>query len=200
MSGDIVTAGDAMDKQTFYDILKETPVICSAKAPEELEGCLQGDSAIVFVLFGDVITIGGIVAKIKQAGKHAFVHIDLVEGLATRDVSVDYLARNTQLDGIISTKANILRRAKELGLLTIHRFFVLDSRALSNIAKQAPFDYADAVEVLPGAMPKIIARVVGTTDKPVIASGLIIDKDDVIGALNAGAVSVSSTNSKIWCL
>lgn len=189
-----------MDKQTFHDILKETPVICSAKAPEELEACLKSDSAIVFVLFGDVITIGGIVSKINQAGKYAFVHIDLVEGLAIRDVSVDYLAQNTQLTGVISTKTNILRRAKELDLLTIHRFFVLDSRALSNITKQAPFDHADAIEILPGAMPKIISKVASTTSKPVIASGLILDKSDVIGALDAGAVSVSSTNSKIWSL
>ena len=189
-----------MDQQMFYDTLKETPVICSAKSAEELESCLECDSAIVFVLFGDVINIGLIVAKIKAAGKYAFVHIDLVEGLASRDVSVDYIAQNTQLAGVISTKANILHRAKELGLLTIHRFFVLDSRALSNIAKQAPFDYADAIEILPGAMPKIISKVAGTTNKPVIASGLINDKDDVIGALNAGAVSVSSTNRTVWHL
>ena len=33
---------------------------------------------------------------------------------------------------------------------------------------------------------------------PVIAGGLIIDKEDVMGALAAGAVSVSTTNQDVW--
>lgn len=56
------------------------------------------------------------------------------------------------------------------------------------------------MEVLPGLMPKIIRQLCRTTGKPVIAGGLISDKEDVTGALGAGAVAVSSTNPAVWAM
>ena len=69
--------------------------------------------------------------------------------------------------------------------------------ALFNVEKQFPLDYADAIEILPGIMPKIIKRFAGLTDKPIIAGGLISDQDDAQSALNAGASAVSTTNLEL---
>ena len=62
-------------------------------------------------------------------------------------------------------------------------------RALERFADEA---------VLPGLMPKIIRKICVSTGKPVIAGGLISDKEDVTGALGAGAIAVSSTNPAVW--
>ena len=35
---------------------------------------------------------------------------------------------------------------------------------------------------------------------PLIAGGLITDKEDVTGALGAGAVAVSTTNPAVWAM
>jgi glycerol uptake operon antiterminator len=180
--------------EAFYEVLHHTPVILAVKSAEDLEKSLAGSGRIVFVLFGDILTIPGIVAKIKDAGKIALVHIDLIDGLTSRDIAVDFIAETTRADGILSTKANLVKHAKSRGLLTVQRFFVLDSMALINIEKQFPLDCADAVEILPGVMPKIIRRIVRMIRKPVIAGGLISDKEDVQHAIEAGAVSVSSSN------
>jgi glycerol uptake operon antiterminator len=183
--------------EAFLALLQRTPVILAVKSMEGLEKSLGGNSNIVFVLFGDILNIPGIVSKIKDAGKLALVHIDLIDGLASRDIAVDFLLEHTRADGILSTKANLVKHAKTRGLLTIQRFFVLDSMALINIEKQFPLDYADAVEILPGVMPKIIHKIAEITKKPVIAGGLISDKEDVRHALEAGAVSVSSSNIEL---
>ena len=45
---------------------------------------------------------------------------------------------------------------------------------------------------------KIIRKICISTGKPVIAGGLISDKEDVTGALGAGAIAVSSTNPAVW--
>jgi glycerol uptake operon antiterminator len=74
---------------------------------------------------------------------------------------------------------------------------VLDSLALLNIEKQFPLDHADAVEILPGLMPKIIKKLVNLSPIPIIAGGLVSDIEDVQNALDAGAVSVSTTNSAL---
>ena len=47
---------------------------------------------------------------------------------------------------------------------------------------------------------KIIRRVSKLTRVPVIAGGLISEKEDVMAALSADAISVSTTNPQIWRL
>jgi hypothetical protein len=44
-------------------------------------------------------------------------------------------------------------------------FFLLDSIALNNIGKQPSLKDADAVEILPGLMPKIIRKLVENIGK-----------------------------------
>ncbi len=184
----------------FSDLFEDVPIIAAVKSRYELEESLLCDSNVIFVLFGDICNITDIVEQIKSKGKLAIVHIDLIEGLASREIGVDFIKENTGADGIISTKAPLIKYAKSLGLIAVRRFFLLDSISLENISKGASSDHADAYEVLPGVIPKIISQIVKDCNKPIIAGGLIRDKEDVVGALKSGAVAVSSTNSKVWFL
>ena len=186
-----------MDREQLLDLLAGGPVIAAVKDAGGLAAAVDSDVSVVFLLSGDVLTIPDTAARVRRAGKRAFVHLDLVDGLAAREVSVDFIARQTAADGIISTKAALTRRGRELGLVSIQRFFLLDSMALDNIQRQRAQD-CDLIEVLPGLMPKIIRRVAQSTGKPVIAGGLISDKEDVTNALSAGAVAVSTTNPAVW--
>lgn len=189
-----------MRKSELIRRLAETPVIAAVKSPELLDRALASDCGVVFVLSGDILTIGDTVARIKEAGKTAFVHMDLIDGLAAREVAIDFITRSTRADGVISTKPALIRYARTRGLLSVQRFFLLDSIALTGIQKQMAQEGGDVVEVLPGVMPKIIRSIVSSAQKPVIAGGLIMDKEDVVGALGAGAVAVSSTNPEVWFL
>lgn len=128
------------------------------------------------------------------------VHIDLITGLSSKEVAVDFIRNNTSADGIISTKPALIKRARELSLYTTLRVFVLDSMAFENIEKQMSVARPDIIEILPGLMPKVIRRVCRLVKVPVIAGGLISDKEDVMAALSAGAISVSTTNQKVWLM
>lgn len=155
---------------------------------------------MVFVLFGDICNISAIVKQIKNSDKLAMVHIDLVMGLGGKEIAVDFIKNSTQADGIISTKAAFIKRARELSLYTALRLFVLDSMAFEHIEKQVGIARPDLIEILPGLMPKVISRVCKLVKVPVIAGGLISDKEDVMAALAAGAISVSTTNPKVWLM
>ena len=72
--------------------------------------------------------------------------------------------------------------------------------AYENIEKQLNAVRPDIVEILPGAMPKVIRKVCRKVRQPVIASGLISDKEDIMVALAAGAIAVSSTNQEVWMM
>lgn len=183
---------------SFLEMLEEGPVIAAVKDDAGLEACLRSDCRVVFILYGDVLTVPLIVDKIKADGKTAMVHLDLISGLSQKEVSVDYIRTNTRADGIITTKYTLVKRAKELGLYTVLRFFVIDSMAYDNIARQCAAAKPDCIEILPGVMPKVMARIAEAERTPVIAGGLIADKEDIMAALQAGAVAVSSTNTDVW--
>lgn len=186
-------------KQDFYDALMENPIVAAVKDMKGLRKCLKlSDVKVVFILFGDICTIGNIVEQAKAAGKQVFVHLDLISGIGTKEVVVDYIKENSKADGIITTRSSHIKRAKELGLCTVLRFFVIDSMAFANVEKQVGQVQPDVIEVLPGVMPKVIKRLSGSGRYPVIAGGLIMDREDVMGALNAGAVCVSTTNQEVW--
>ena len=183
----------------FYDAIADNPIIAAVKNMDGLEkSCSLEDIRVIFVLFGDICSIQGIVRRIKEAGKIAVVHMDLISGLGTKEIAVDFLKENTMLDGIISTKPSLIKRAKELHLYTILRYFLIDSMALAAVVSQPNTLQPDFIEILPGVMPKIIKQVCSSLKVPIIAGGLIGDKESVMAALAAGATAVSTTTEEVW--
>ncbi len=187
------------ERQKIMETIEDTPVIMAVKDWEGVRRCTAQESKVVFILFGDICSIDSIVKAVKDAGKVAIVHMDLVGGLSGKEISVDFIRKMTDADGIISTRPGVIKRGRELGFFTVLRFFVLDSIALENVVRQEGFN-ADMVEILPGVMPKVTRKVVQALSVPVICGGLVSDKEDIIGALDAGAVAISTTNEDAWIL
>ena len=186
--------------QEFKDALESSPIIAAIKDDAGLEKCLTSDSQIVFILYGSILNIQDIVKTVKDAGKFALVHIDLINGLYNKEIAVDFIRKNTAADGIISTKSAMISRARELGMFTVMRFFVIDSMAYTNLQRQIQSVHPDVIEILPALMPKVVKRIVSFAHRPVIAGGLVSDKEDVMSVLDAGASCSSSTNESVWFL
>ncbi len=193
-----------MKNREFINKIEINPIIAAVKDDEGLNIALTEDVEIIFVLYGDICTIPGIVSRIKKADKVAMVHVDLITGLNnSKEVCLDFIKNNTEADGIITTKSNLIPHARELGLNTVLRYFILDSLALQNIEKQARSSgiKPDIIEFLPGiVLPKMIRRINKVSRVPIIAGGLIADKEDVMNALDAGALAISTTNPDVWGL
>lgn len=189
-----------MHVRAFLDALYDCPVVASVKDEQGLEEALSSECRVIFLLFGSLLDLTVHVERAKAVGKLVLVHLDLMEGLSPREISVDFIARQTRADGIITTRPQLARRAKALGLISLQRFFLLDSMAVDSLRRSLEADSCDVIEVLPGVMPKVIRRLAGSVRKPIIAGGLIQDKEDVTGALAAGAVAVSSTSPAVWFL
>lgn len=119
-----------MDRK-YYDAIEENPVVAAVKDMDGLKTCCRlEDIKVVFILFGDICSIGEIVERVKETGRMAMVHVDLITGLSPKEVAVDFIRSNTQADGIITTKPSLIRRGKELSLCTVLRYFLIDSMAL----------------------------------------------------------------------
>ena len=180
------------------EIFADTPVVAAVKSDLELQMALDSDCQVVFLLYGSILNVAELVDRIHRAGKYCFVHMDLLEGFSSREIAVDGLTRLCCPDGIISTKIPLVRRAKQLGMIGVLRMFLLDSLSMKNLLNQLEAFRPDYVEVLPGVIPGLIWEITRTTTVPLIAGGLIRTKEDVIAALRAGAVAVSTSSSQVW--
>ena len=179
------------------EVLNENPIIAAVKDFDSLQEALESNINIIFILFGDILSVSEISKKIRDKHKIGILHIDLVEGLSSKDVSIKFIKNNTYFNGIISTKANVIKSAKLHGLIAIQRFFIFDTISLNN-SKSHIISECDAIEILPGVIPKVIKKIENCTNKPIVVGGLIDNKEDVISALSAGATSVSSSKNSIW--
>ncbi|MDY3006645.1 glycerol-3-phosphate responsive antiterminator [Anaerococcus sp. AGMB00486] len=185
----------------IVDLLYENPVIMAIKDNKDLRECLKKENngnKIVFVLYGNIETISLIVEKLKDKGKIVLVHEDLVEGLSSSYLSSSFIKKYTNADGIITTRSQNASYARKIGLISVLRFFVLDSLSYENVKETIKKANCDLIEILPGIMPKILDDIGKRTAIPIIAGGLIRDKNDVIEALNVDAVAVSSSNYNVW--
>ncbi|MBN1777010.1 MAG: glycerol-3-phosphate responsive antiterminator [Clostridiales bacterium] len=189
-----------MSLDTIYTRLGKNPIIAAVKTPEMLDRALKSPVEIVFMLAGNICDLNIALSKTHSAGKKLALHIDLIEGMGKDYYALKYLSENVKPDGIITTKANLVKYAKEFGMYTIQRMFMLDSMCFDNVLKYttANSSHADAIEVLPGVIPGIIKELSEMTRCPIIAGGLIRDKNEAILSLKAGAVGISTSCESLW--
>ena len=182
----------------ILDEIARHPVIAAVRNYEAADQAARSNVAAVFMLGGSIITLPDMISRAHDAGKYAFVHIDLADGLGRDDTAVEWCAEYARADGLISTRPQLLRRASEMGLITIQRLFLMDSSSFEHgkrLLKNTPPDMA---EVLPGIAPKAVRQLCEALNKPVIAGGMISEKREIIDALNAGALAVSVSDQRLW--
>lgn len=182
---------------TLVDMV-ESQIIASVTNEEDLKSAINSKSNIVFLLTGNLMTIADYITQLKKANKFVFVHLDFIDGISNSKNAISFVAEHWQPTGIITTKSHIVKFANEIGLKTIQRIFLLDRSAVFKGIEMVNSCRPDAVEVMPGIMPKIIDQLSAELDYPIIAGGLIDNISEVHQALQSGALAVSSGNSEMW--
>lgn len=187
-----------MEKSILSDYLERSPVIANVASDEMFQKALGAPPEVVFYQNIRLPQLQERIDAIHKAGKRLFIHIDLAEGLGKDRTAVDYLA-TCGVDGVISTRGQLIRYAREAGLLTVQRFFLLDSQSLSGIPSMIANTMPDWMEIIPGVIGKAIRRF-SDSEVPVIAGGLIETKAEVTEALRCGAAAVSTSREDLWYL
>lgn len=184
----------------IIESIKENPIIAAIRRAEDAKDAINSSASTIFILNTDIFNMQKLVSQIKSSGKYVFVHIDFVDGLGKDQKAIDFVAQSAKPDGIISTKSQLIKYAKEIGLFAIQRFFLIDSLSFKTTIHSIQSLKPDIVEVMPGVMPDVIGRIVNQTDVPLIAGGLISTKRDIIEILKAGALGASTCSKELWTL
>ena len=183
-------------------LLDDSPVIAAVRGERDFARALAADVSLIFHLNASVLTLEDAILRTHTAGKKLFVHIDLCEGVGRDAAGLALLAR-MGLDGIISTRSTLIRSAAEHGLFTVQRFFIVDSHSVTTSFEAIDSAHPSMVELMPGLIPKVITRFaerLENLDIPVIAGGMIENKNEIMAALGAGASAVSTARAELWNL
>jgi glycerol uptake operon antiterminator len=129
-----------------------------------------------------------------------FVHIDLVAGLENNEAGLDYLAGLDRLAGVVTVHHHLAGPARKLGLLSIVRLFLSDSRAVDRGLTVANKSRPDAIEILPAAAAVSVASDFAQCRIPRIAGGLCRTPSDVTEVIGSGCRAVTSTSPALWKL
>jgi glycerol uptake operon antiterminator len=184
----------------FFGSLKTRPVIAGLRESAQVEAAIRHGVGVLFILGEDIFALQDSVTKAHAEGRLIFAHVDLIKGVGRDEAGVRFLAKHVGVDGILTTRSNLISPAKREGLIAVQRLFVLDSESLAaglpTVEKAAP----DAVEVLPGViLPTIVQELAARGAlPPLIAGGLIRTATQVEAVLAAGAVAVSTSQTSLW--
>ncbi|GIO23910.1 glycerol-3-phosphate responsive antiterminator [Oceanobacillus sp. J11TS1] len=173
-------------------------VLPAVRRMKDFEKALESNHEYIIILESRLVQLKSMIDYSHRANKKVLIHFDLIQGLKADEYGVEFLNREMKPDGILTTRGNVIAAAKKYKLLAIQRVFILDSAALDQSVKLLHRFQPDYVEILPGRIPGIIEEIVGGTDIPVIAGGLIKEENQVKDALDAGAVSVSTSSRELW--
>ena len=175
--------------------LEICPVVAAVRK-ENFDEAINSPAEVIFLLEGSVMTLREKIETVHKCGKIIFIHIDLIKGIGKDKCAVELLA-SFGADGIISTRAQLIRFAKEIGIIAVQRYFAVDSQGLDSIKEMITSTKPDFIEIMPGVIPKAIAPF-AAEEIPVIAGGLIETKAEVTAALGSGATAVSTGKKELW--
>ena len=172
-------------------------IIAAVKTEEELEAAKSSGVKIIFYLNPNILSLEDAVRGVHAYGKRIFLHMDLAEGIGKDKAGLQYV-KQKKVDGIISTRVNIIRAAREVGLFTVQRFFAVDSHSIDTTLEGIKASKPDMIEVMPGIATKVIANLKGKLTIPIIGGGLVDSKGEVRDILRSGASAVSTSRRELW--
>lgn len=173
-------------------------VLPAIRNMKDLEKLTQTDYKVCVLLDMHVGHLRSIIELLKKHDIEAYIHIDLIKGMAHDEYACEYIIQTYKPKGIVSTKTKVIQKAKSLNVLTIFRVFIIDSQALNRSIQLIKKVDPDYVEVLPGIAHKIVENVREATTSKIIAGGLIEEEKEVNDAINSGASYVTTSNRKLW--
>ncbi len=172
-------------------------VIAAVRNDQEFLKAVNANVDVIFDLSPDLLTLENKVKIAQDKQKKIFVHVDLASGIGKDKSGLTYL-KNLSVDGIISTRANMIKLAHELGMFTVQRFFIIDSQSIDTTVETQKSSKADMIEIMPGVLAKALEKLKKRVSVPIIAGGLIEDKEEIELAFLHGATAVSTGKEELW--
>lgn len=173
-------------------------IIPAAKSINQIDKAFASPFEYIVLLEMHISQLLPVKREAERLGKKIVIHADLIQGLKTDNYAADFLCNEIKPAGIISTRSNIILKAKQSNIIAIQRVFLIDTIALEKSYSLIENTKPDFIELLPGVIPHMIKEVFEQTRIPIITGGLIRGMEEVETAIDAGAVAVTTSDRNLW--
>lgn len=173
-------------------------ILPASLSMRDFEKFLESPLEVGIILEMHVAQLKNIRELAREYNKKMIYHVDMIHGIKNDDYAAEFICQEFKPYGLISTKANVILKAKQKGVVAIQRIFLLDSHALEKSYRLINKTKPDYIEVLPGTMPSMIKEIKEQVKTPVLAGGLIRTAKEVTNALDAGAAAITTSKQELW--
>lgn len=186
--------------KVFQERLEKHRMIAAIKEPKALEKAIkykQNLSAVI-LMTGNILTVHQYVKLLHDEGLPVILHVEKVGGLQLDQYGIDFLYNIVKPFAIVTTKSNVIKKAKQKKMFVIQRVFLIDTEVYCQLEQSVNDSAADIIEIMPCRAPDFIKKLSLVTDKPLLTGGLLNTEKDAIEALQNGAAAVTTSNTELW--
>ncbi|MCY8976305.1 glycerol-3-phosphate responsive antiterminator [Bacillus atrophaeus] len=174
------------------------PILPAIRNMKQFDEFLNSSFTYGVILDIHLGQLKGVIKEAQKHGKKMMVHVDLIHGIKHDEYGAEFICQEMKPAGIISTRSNVIVKAKQKKIYAIQRLFLLDTSAMEKSMEFVGKHKPDFIEVLPGIVPSLIKEIKEKTGIPIFAGGFIRTEQDVEQALKAGATAVTTSDAKLW--
>lgn len=178
---------------------KKYPVIAAVREVEDLNMALKSAAQVIFLMGGSLSDVKAVTQTVQCLKKQIFLHVELIKGLGRDKEAIEFISSEIRPEGVVATKPYLAKIATKFeNLSTVLQIFMIDSQAFQSSLKTIASVAPDAVEIMPGLIPRVIAQVKSHFDLPLITAGLIKQSHEVDAMIAAGCLGVIVSEQSLW--
>lgn len=184
----------------FQERLEQHRMIAAIKEPKALDKAIKykHNLSAVILMTGNILTVHQYVKVLQDEGLPVILHVEKIGGLQLDQYGIDFLYNVVKPFAIVTTKLNVIKKAKQKKMFVIQRVFLIDTEVYCQLEQSVNDSAADMIEIMPCRAPDFIKKLSLVTDKPLITGGLLTTEKDAIEALRSGAAAVTTSNTELW--
>lgn len=184
----------------FKQRLEKSKIIAAIKHPKSIERAIKykHNLAAVILMTGNILTVKDYVKVLHREGLPVILHIEKIGGLHVDHYGIDFVAEYVKPFAIVTTKSNVINRAKAKGIFVIQRIFLIDTEVYDNLIESVDHFMPDIIEIMPCRVPDFIKKLSRVSPIPIITGGLLSTVEHGETALKHVAIAVTTSNSDLW--
>lgn len=174
-------------------------IIPSIRMIKDLAHALTLNNEYILLSEAHIGNLKSLVDMCHKANKKVVVNAELIGGLNLDKIGINLLKKLYNVDTVICSSTAKLNMIKGVGLETIHRVTLMDSKSFDSSLKALADSKCDAIEVRPGIYGlKFIDQIKQVKDVPMFLGGFIEDIEMIDNAKQAGFLGITTSCKDLW--